>query len=154
MNEEFTDTQHTQFVLSYELLCLFRWLAEHDIDKLQKIISAAVASGLHEDIKKVRSSQNNNLALEEMQGGIIDFFSLLESLLLDAIKDTVTKQARQKKIMPAIDHIDSTICDDETVQFSLEKAMAKDGASTEQTKEVLFKELLKRWKPHKKNLFN
>lgn len=153
MNEEFTDAQHTQFVLSYELLCLFRWLAEHDIDKLKKIIGAAIASGLHEDIKRVRGTQNH-LALEEMQGGIIDFFGLLESLLLDAIKDSVTQQARQKKLMPAIDQIDSTICDDETVQFSLEKAMAKDGASTEQTKEVLFKELLKRWKPHKKNLFN
>ncbi len=43
----------TQFVLSYELLCLLRWLTEHDAEKLKKIIAKAITSEeLSEEMKR------------------------------------------------------------------------------------------------------
>jgi hypothetical protein len=53
--------------------------------------------------------------------------------------------------MPAIDQIDSSICDEDTVRSSLEKATmtiaANPGADP---KDTLFQELLKNWKPSTK----
>lgn len=156
MNDRFSDAHNTQFVLSYELLCLFRWLIEHDVHKLNKIIRSALAAGLADEIKKIRAA-NGAIPLEEMQSGIVELFGLLEGLLLDALKEEVARKARQKKLMPSIDQIDSTVCDDSIVQFSLEKAMESDSdidPTPEAARTKLFEELLKRWNPQKKTVSN
>lgn len=154
-NNEFPKVPNTQFVLSYELLCLLRWLVEHDTGKLKKIIATAVTSGgLLEVIQKINHPSKLTLT-SDIQHSIIDFLELLEILLLEAINEQVEKRAREKNLMPAIDQIDSTICDDATIRFSLEKTTAKVAHNPNvNPKEQLFKELLKHWKPHKKNVMN
>jgi len=145
---------NAQFVLSHELLYLLRWLIEHDANKLKKIITKAVASGLREEMQKVDNTAELNLS-EDMHHSIIDFFELLEELLLDAINKHVAQKAREKNLLPAIDQIDSTVCDDATVRFSVEKATKKMELNPNANpKEQLLKELLKRWKPHNKNVIN
>ena len=154
MNNDPFSNNNAQFVFSYELLCLLQWLTEHDADKLKKIIAKAVASGLHKEIQKIDNTAELSLT-EDMHHSIIDFFELFEELLLDAINDHVAQKAREKNLMPAIDQIDSTVCDDATVRFSVEKATKKIELNPNvNAKEQLFKELLKRWKPHDKNLMN
>ncbi len=145
---------NAQFVLSHELLYLLRWLIEHDANKLKKIITKAVTSGLREEMQKVDNTAELNLS-EDMHHSIIDFFELLEELLLDAINEHVAQKAREKNLLPAIDQIDSTVCDDATVRFSVEKATKKMELNPNANpKEQLLKELLKRWKPHNKNVIN
>lgn len=145
---------NAQFVLSHELLYLLRWLIEHDANKLKKIITKAVASGLREEMQKVDNTAEFNLS-EDMHHSIIDFFELLEELLLDAINEHVSQKAREKNLLPTIDQIDSTVCDDATVRFSVEKATKKIELNPNANpKEQLLKELLKRWKPHNKNVIN
>lgn len=145
---------NAQFVLSHELLYLLQWLIEHDTNKLKKIITKAVASGLREKMQKVDNTAELNLS-EDMHHSIIDFFELLEELLLDAINEHVAQKAREKNLLPAIDQIDSTVCDDATVRFSVEKATKKMELNPNANpKEQLLKELLKRWKPHNKNVIN
>ena len=53
-NDSFNNNNNSaqQFVISYELLCLLRWLLEHDVEKLKKMVSKALAPGLKEDIKQ------------------------------------------------------------------------------------------------------
>ncbi len=154
INDEFSE-YNTQFSISYELLCLLRWLIEHDADKLKKIIAKAISSGeLQDEMQKIENT--NELGLNsDMQNSIIDFFGLLEGLLIESINEQVEKRAREKDLMPAIDQIDSTICDDATVRFSLEKTTADLAHNPDiNPKEKLFKELLKRWTPHNKNTMN
>jgi len=145
---------HTQFVLSYELLCLLRWLTDHNEEKLKKIVKKAINSeGLLKEIKQLDNHQPNNA--EDVQHSIIDFFGMLESILLETLNEQVDKHAREQNLMPAIDQIDAAVCDDATVRFSLEKTASKiDNNPNINAKEQLFKELLKRWKPHKKNILN
>jgi hypothetical protein len=145
---------HAQFVLSYELLCLLRWLTDNNEDKLKKIVKKAINSeGLLKEIKQLDNHQPNNA--EEVQHSIIDFFGMLESILLETLNEQVDKHAREQNLMPAIDQIDAAVCDDATVRFSLEKTASKiDNNPNINAKEQLFKELLKRWKPHKKNILN
>ncbi len=154
MNNNLFPNNNTQFVLSYELLCLLRWLIEHDADKLKKIIAKAVASGLHEEMQRTDNTSELNLS-EDMQHSIIDFFELLEDLLFDTVNEHVVQKAKEKNLFPTIDQIDSTICDDATVRFSVEKVTKKiDHNPNTNAKEQLFKELLKRWNPHNKNIKN
>ncbi len=153
-SDEFSNKSSAQFTLSYELLALLRWLADHDADKLKKIIAKAVKAGLQDELHKTDHTDQFPM-INDMQHSIVDFFMLLESLLLEVIGEHVEQKAREKDLMPAIDHIDTTICDDATVRFSLEKATSKmEHNPNANAKELLYKELLKRWKPHNKNLKN
>ncbi len=153
-NDIFSENTSSQFVLSYELLALLRWLANHDTDKFKKIIGSALAAGLQDEINKIDKTEEAVL-LAEMQHSITDFLSNLEGLLLEVIGEHVEKRARQQNLLPAIDQIDTAECDDSTVRFSLEKATAKLASNPNANpKELLFKEILKRWKPHNKNIKN
>lgn len=148
MNKDsFSHENNTQFALSYELLHLLKWLGEHDIEKLKKIISKAVAHGLHDNIQKTTSLSDARI-LEEMHHGIIDFFELLETLLNDAINVHLEKKAREKNLMPTIDHFDASLLDDATLRSSIENTTKKLDLNPQiNPKEQLCKELLKQWKP-------
>jgi hypothetical protein len=144
----------SQFVLSYELLALLRWLADHDADKLKKIIGKALTSGFQGELNQLNQTDETVL-VDEMHHSITDFLSLLESLLIETVRENLQQKAKYQNLMPAVDQIDSTICDDNTVRFSLEKATEViENNPTANPKEMLFKELLKRWKPIDKNLKN
>ena len=153
-NDSFSHDSNSQFALSYELLNLLKWLGNNDADKLKKIIAKAIAHGLHDEIQKVNTLSDPSL-LEEMHHGIIDFFELLDTLLFDAINEHVQQKAREKNLLPTIDHIDSSLLDHETVRCSVEKTTKKlDLHPNINPQEQLFKELLKKWKPLNKQSMN
>jgi len=141
-----------QFVISYELICLLKWLAEHEGPYLKRIINKALSSGLHKRLHKGEASDLFNL--EDAQQSIIDFFCLLENIMLNSLNEQAVKHAVQKNLIPALEHIDSTVCDDAMIRFSIERASVKGNNSKESPQELFFKEILKRWKPSKKNILN
>ncbi len=143
----------TQFTLSYEFLGLLRWLTLHDQERLKKIITRALETGLHDELKKSATITQEFSSDNEVQNSIIDFLGLMETMLFEAMNEHTVKRAIQKNLMPAIDQIDTTVCDDATVRFSVEKATATH-TMHENPKELLLKELLKRWKPNKKTILN
>lgn len=145
---------NSQFVLSYELLVLLRWLIDHDSDKLKKIIGTALKSGLQEELQLLDNTENNE-ELGELQHSITDFLGGLEALLIETASEHIKEKARQQKLLPAIDQIDTNHCDNTTLRFSLEKATAHLAENPDaNAKDQLFNELLKRWKPSDKNLKN
>lgn len=148
---------NSHFVISYELLCLLRWLLEHDMDKLKKLASKALNSGLKEDIKQFEQIGDVNAdpeLVEEVQHSIIEFFGMLEIILLETMKEQSVQRAIEKKLMTTVDHIDATLCNDDILRTSIEKATAKsEQRPKENAQDLLYKELLKRWKPTK-NMMN
>ena len=152
-NNSFSNDSNSQFALSYELLHLLRWIGKNDSDKLKKMISKAMSQGLHEEIRKVDKVSDFNL--QNMHHSMIDFFELLDELLFQSIDEHVGKKAREKNLLPTIDHVDSTVCDLETVRSSVEKTTKKlDSYPNINPKEQFCKELLKRWKPVDRNSLN
>lgn len=145
---------NAQFVLSYELLALLRWLVDHDAEKLKKIIGKAFKAGLETSLHAIDQTEDPDV-LSELQHSITDFLHLLETLLLETASEHVKEKARQQKLLPAIDQIDINQCDNSTVRSSLEKTTSTlaDNPNAN-AKELLFKELLKRWKPVDKNIKN
>lgn len=154
-NNEFSNDNNAQFILSYELLALLRWLAEHDAEKIKKIINKSLSAGLKDEVNRARKGKSEDQSIQDIQHGIIDFFGLLEILLHESMSEAMVQTAVQNNLMPSIDQIDSAICDDETVRSSLQRTTAKIEHNPKQNpKELLFKELLKRWKPQNKNVMN
>lgn len=151
-----SDFNDEHFVVSYELLKLFQWLLIHEQDAVKKLIVHALGQGLkyelagtHDDTSTAMD-QDNSETLEALQENIVDFFTLLEIILHESLTEQQANMHIQTMI-PAINHIDINECDFNSVALSVEKATAAVRNKTgENPKEVLCKELLKRWKPAKK----
>lgn len=148
----------TQFLLSFELLTLLQWLLEHETDKLQKIVEKALASGLKKELRRsdyMDSANNSQQITEEARYNVVEFFETLESILSNAINKDALKSASEKNLLPTIDQIDSTVCDDQTLRGGIEKAASKLQENPSQNpQQVLFEELLRSWKPGKKEVAN
>lgn len=145
---------NAQFVLSYELLALLRWLVDNDTANLKKIVKKALKFGLQEELYKLDQTDDIEI-LNEMQHSITDFLHLLEALLIETTSEQIKEKARQQKLLPAVDQIDTNQWDDTTVRYSLEKATTTVADNPNaNAKELLFKELLRRWKPLDKEIKN
>jgi hypothetical protein len=154
VNNTLIEEQDTQLVLSYELLCLLRWLLEHDAPKLKKMVSKAVANGLYEHIRLLdkKTSEHDQ---EDMQDNILDFLALLETSLLECMSEHVTQKARSTNLLATVEQLDTTLCNPDIMMSSLEKTTnLTDKNPTLNPQETLYKELLKRWKPEKKSTMN
>ncbi len=136
-----------QLVLSYELLQLLEWLMEHETDSLKRIIKRALGKGLNKELKRRPESYESH----ELQGNIIDFLELLEVLLVESGHELNVDSIVRKDLLPAIDHIDTSDFGSGLVESSAAIATTKKEKNPqENAQELLFKELLKRWKPKKK----
>lgn len=146
------DTQ--QITLSYELLQLLAWLTENEPDKLKKLVKYAYNNGLKEEFAYTRRSKEISLA-DTMQYTLSDFLNLFEIILQEVAEENTLKKVVEKKLLPALDHIDTMACDTATVQTSLEKATSKIESHPQiNPEELLFQELLRSWKPKKETLSN
>lgn len=146
-----TKTQNytDQLVISYELLALFRWLVEQEEEGLKQFIENALARGLKTDLEKIKRLDLQDM--EVMKHTIEDFFGLLEALLAETMDEQTVQKAEDVNLKTSLDQIDTHEYDTQTVISSIEKVTSEEAANP---KELLFKELLHRWKPNKKHLLN
>lgn len=152
MNSEFDNNNNNQFIVSRELLRLFQWLFDYEQETLKKLIIKAMKNGLQAELHQNSVQPENN---EELQQTIIDFFALLETLVLESLHEREVNNVVNRSLIPAIDRIDTAACDNATLAMSVAKATAAHGKhSAEDLKKILCKELLKRWKPAKKPSIN
>ncbi len=144
-----------QILLTYELLFLLQWIMEHESDALKKIIVRALKNGFNDPEFRSNEVIEMHISDPAINESIVDFLGLLDSLLLEATTELDMQKNAELTLIPALKHIDSTICDEEVVQSSLKKTNAQLHANSKQSaQEILLKELLRRWKPDKKILSN
>lgn len=123
-----------QLLVSFELICLLKWMLENEDEKLSKIIKKAMESGLQEEINK-KAFMSKEEMLFSIQPVLFDFFDMLECMLAESIGQNAIRKVIEKNLMPSIDHIDSSVCDNETVRFCIEKTALK--LDREEEKELL-----------------
>ena len=88
-NDNFSDNNN-QFVLSYELLALLRWLSDHDTQGLKHILEAALKSGLHDEMSKIENTDelelldDEKLADEMLEDDDLKLEDVLDELVLTA----------------------------------------------------------------------
>lgn len=144
------DNTMTQLTLSYELLLLLQWMITHEKDKMRKIVHKAVKSELRTQINKLNSSIDMS---EDLHHNVSDFFAILELFLHDAMAESPEIKAVHQKLLSTVDQIDSTICDSQTLEASIQctSSMLNQDPSAN-AKDLLYKELIKRWKPTNKTM--
>ena len=141
-----------QIVLSYELLQLMDWLMQHDSEGLKRLISKAFKRGLSRTFSRTSDSQNLAALSSDT---VANFISLLEILLVESGSEQENQSFLNRNLLPELDHIDLSNCHYSIIQSSAEVAFSKKEKNpSENTQELLYKELLKRWKPHKKQQEN
>ena len=143
-----------QFTLSYELLFLMEWLLEHEQETLKIFMQQCFKNGLKEHLKNMNADSQQRTA-EMMHYNIIDFLGLIETIMYEVQYEETLKHKIQKKLMPALDHIDVQECDSQTVMQSLEQTSSQLEYNPKiNPEQLLFKELLRCWKPTKKAIKN
>jgi len=161
-NNNNSSSNDNQFVISYELICLLQWILEHEDETLKQLIKKALQSGMDQHIAHTDSIADNTddseytaPTIDDIQEIIIDFFELCDTLMAEVNHEQSVRKAIAKNLMPAIDKIDSRLCDDDTVRSSIDRTTAQlDASPNASAKDTLFRELLKQWKPNKKTAIN
>lgn len=147
MNERFDN--ETQCELSYELLYLLKWLVEHEGPILKKLVQRAVAQGL------TLHRPDNDSALTatldaQAQYSIVELLDMLDEFLQQAVEQENMRQAQVQNLIPAISKVDATVYDTNAMKDSIDKTTTQMRMHPEKNaRELLMKELLKNWKPHK-----
>lgn len=140
--------QEEQIVLSYELLQLMEWLLKYDLEGLKKLIAKNLKRGLAKNIAAMRAVDSANLP--EADGAVVaNFVSLLEILLIEAQAELEQHQPLDHGL-PELAQVDLSNCALSVVQDSAESALARKEQNPQvNTREALYQELLRRWKPSK-----
>ncbi len=140
-----------QMNISYELLMLLQWMLEHEQETIKKLISRSLHTGLQKQLEMVTSQRERQQAAVELQDSIIDFFMLLENQIHDLMNEDHTQEVIQRNMLPALKQVDARTYSHGALENSIAKAEAAFCKSeVGNPKEILCKELLKRWKPSKK----
>jgi len=135
------------FAISQELLTIMAHLVDEYPQELHDLIKKAQ--------KTVPAGQTKEVEAQDAHEYIIDFLSLMELFVYQAKNEVEVDTHLTKQLMPAIDHIDQTSCGQETVNSSVEHASNQKAKNPQiNAQEILYKELLKRWKPTKKTSVN
>lgn len=144
--------ENSQLTVSYELLQFLRWIVITEPEALSALMHQAYESGFmdQESPKQQGIYVPSN---EELQRNVVDFFDLLEQKLHEASMNTESEsQLAEKAFRPAVNHIDSSLCDDDIVALSVAQASSQLRLTNPQNaKETLYKELLKNWRPRNKH---
>jgi hypothetical protein len=139
---------HHHLIVSYELLQLLRWIITTEPESLKIIMHNAIQNGFLEHMTRMRTAQGTQQSNEELQQTVIEFFEMLEIELHDAATNVQGEAPAQKALNPAIQHVDSSLCDEETLAVSVAQATSQLKTHTpQQAKEMLCKEILKNWRP-------
>lgn len=154
-NNQFNHNSEGKVFLTYELLFLLQWLIEHESESLKKIIARSLKNGFNDPDFKNTDVIEMHISDPNIHQCVIDFLELLNILLIEASTELTMQKSAERNLIPALNHIDLTMCDDETIQGSLKKATTQLHHHPEgNPKDILLKELLKRWKPDKTSLMN
>ena len=134
--------------ISTQLLALMQQIVEYHAPELRALVHKA-----HRSLRTQQPSNQSDNWHEEYsaQEQVTDFLNLLELLAYEAHHEHEYDMQMTKFLMPAIEHIDHTTCDPETVESCIEHATTQKSKNPHlNAQELLYKELLKRWKPTKK----
>jgi len=154
----------TNVSLTFELFFLMNWLLKHEKALLNSLIKHAIDHGFAQDLEKMDMNQYLQSA-DQFYAVILEFLLFLEKSLIQNLESVQLDQAAKDEIFPALKKIDLEALDLKTISRSLQQTKTKlsqgqlkkiNEASTtqEQANTLLFEQLLKNWKPTKKEPLN
>lgn len=144
------DTFNDQFVVSHELVQLMQWIVKHNPEGLKKLIQTTLSREKTSRLK-AKGTYKDLYTEDDLQNSLLDFFGLMELILYETENHQQEESFLQKNMLPSMSRVDTSICDQSTVQ-SCAAIATKELDKNPQA--VFLEELLKRWKPAKKETFD
>lgn len=144
------------FVISHELLKLLEWLMDHEQESIRKLVKNIVQQDAF-----IQAHIDPNAQTEDLQQSIVDFFAMLDALIAESTHEDETETVILRSRLPALNNLDTKLYDAAAIATSIEKATEavlkaeksnrpnKKQEKEVSPKDILCKELLKRWKPDK-----
>ncbi|MFH1832196.1 MAG: hypothetical protein ABH827_05365 [bacterium] len=149
--------------LSLELICLLSWLLKNEKHMLNDVVKEAIKNGLIHDINKLELEEMSKIT-EDLDTTILDFLIYLEDSLADNLKTVPYHAKAETDITPTLKKIESIGFNPNTLRTSIKQVKAqiikekqhnpKVSTDTEYAKQVLFKQIIKNWKPSSKDTMN
>lgn len=153
MNNDSYNNDDGNLLLSFELLHLLQWLIDHEEDELKRLVAKAVKHGYRDTSVTCSDFVEMQVSDPAIQHSIVEFLGLMDTLLFESHNEQDVDEVLSRSAIPALNQIDSSVCNQDVVETSLDKAHAQlQKDPKENVQELLLKELLKRWKPAKKNM--
>lgn len=141
-----------EIVLSFELLVLINWLMQNERQMLNNLIKHALKNGLAQEFEKI-SDMDNIEVNEQFYTTIISFLLFMEDGLVQNLSQIKISKDTHDDIFPVLKKIDMKDINIKPI-FSGVKQSQTASVDTEETKNVLFHQILKNWKPNKNDLLN
>ncbi len=149
--------------LSIELICLLAWILKHEKHKLDGLIKKSIKGGLVQELDKLEN-QDIAKASEKLYTTVLDFLIYLEDSLALNLHTMQLDIKTEKNLIPALKKIQDESLNPTTIQTSIkqttnqlykEKETNPDiTKNTDHVTQVLFKQILKNWKPSNKETMN
>lgn len=146
--------------LSFELIYLMGWLLKHEKGMLNSLIKHALKNGLAHDLEKVQIDAQGD-ASQELQTIILDFLAFLERSLaknLDASHDAQhhgdQKHPDAAELKVRLQRAKQLLTKGLAVEKADAAALVEKKGSQKTVTTELFNDILKTWKPNKKDLLN
>ncbi|KKR95952.1 MAG: hypothetical protein UU47_C0022G0013 [candidate division TM6 bacterium GW2011_GWE2_41_16] len=130
--------------ITEETLQTIEWLVEYD----QEILKAL----LLRTYQKRCAYEINQMQQLDPQETVLKLLSLVDILHQEIIEESAAQHVLQNALIPTIKQLDTSSFGKKTVEQSTHKALTKKTKmlSKENKKAILCRELLRRWKPTKK----
>ena len=147
--------------VSAELIHLLGWLLKHERKALLYLVNKSVASGLLTEI-----DQHSNVLYDEKLHAILhDFLAFMEESLVESVQNTPTGAQVEEKLISDVRKIDSCALNKKILKQSIHQVKkhlhyrdqtknAPESTPNKDAARLLFKQLLKNWKPTKQDLEN
>lgn len=134
--------------LSFELLVLINWLMQNEKPMLNNLIKHALKNGLSEEFEKISNAENIEIN-EQFYTTILGFLLSIEDNLIEHLSQIKINKAEKNDILPVLKKIDLR-----NIRIKPIFSESKHSINSEDTKNVLFQQVLKNWKPDKNDLLN
>lgn len=151
----------TNISLSFELICLLNWLLKNKKQDLNSLTKQALENGFLQDLEALSYAEEQKEP-DQLYTTVLEFLIFMEESLAKNLETIYLDNATKEAIYPALKKIDLGNLDAKTILISMQQTKSKirlnRKKSLEQNKQnptnILWEQILKNWKPTKKEPMN
>lgn len=147
--------ESSDIVLSFELFVLINWLVQNERPMLNNLIKHALKNGLAEEFEKI-SGLDTIEVNEQFYTTVISFLLFMEDGLVQNLSKIKIDKNSKDDIFPVLNKIDMKNINIKPIFSGTKHSATANGnnRNTEESKNILFHQILKNWKPNKNDLLN
>lgn len=142
--------------ISLELLVLLEWIVKNEKNVIDNTVRHALKNGLIQKLNQIPEKPDIDM-IEKFYPTVINFLIAMENSLIEQLSKEQENALTPQEIMPLLKKINLSDINLKTIYQSTSEANKKiknRKNDTLNSQQILFQQLLKNWKPGKKDQAN